>query len=168
LNRLVAVAGLLVGAIAFAPSVLSMSMIAPPPIPSRLSMADEVLVGRYVIGDSVDVAIVDTVLFDSRPAAARAASARLRELPRVRGKIRTSEGPAILLLASRPTHAMLVDLAPIPLPATIEECDRVLDTLSDSLAVSRDPRFGSLARYVLQLRERLPLAQSHEFRKVAP
>lgn len=131
-------------------------------------MADEVLVGRYVIGDSVDVAIVDTVLFDSRPAAARAASTRLRELSRVRGKIRTSDGAAILLFASRPKGATLVDLAPIPLPATIEDCDRVLDTLSDSLTVSRDPRFGALARYVLQLRERLPLAQSHEFRKVAP
>ena len=150
------------------------STIAPVPLPERISRAQVIVVGRYVyfglagVADSVEV---DHVVIDRRSAALRneVPPHRLEYLSGDERRSQTGYTGRRFFLWFKDRKGLEPRLyGSALLPTTIEECDWMLDQLSDSLAKSRNPNFAAIARYMVGQRDQLPLARDHAARNFVP
>lgn len=119
------------------------------------------------VGDSVPVwCRVDTVLVDARPSAVRRACPPGAIAFAWPHGIPSLPLPRWILLYSATATSHALNQAPIPLPASFQDTDRLLDELADSLSTSANPNFGAVARYLFQRRERLASDRSHGFKSI--
>jgi hypothetical protein len=149
---------------------LWLSMISPAPMSSRIAQAEVIVVGRYIpLGTLEESLVVDHVLIDARPSAQRRTTPPQRIKPlqsSYHHDLSRTKLSWILLWGSSRKHDLGYQIVPILAPAYVEECDRMLDELADSLAESKNPNFGAVGRFLIAERERLPMQYSHAFRKV--